>query len=127
MEYSHLVVIVTAFICYILFKKLFYNKNVYIVDVKIITKYKDSFCDELVLSSEYFSQKEFAHEWANVVIDNKSQFDKWLNDIIIYDHKPTFLHSKLYEAKEPLKKRDKKFVADSVNISYTVTHKVMRK
>lgn len=121
------IVIFSLFIGFILFKKIFYNKDIYIVDIKLITKYKDKYCDEIILSSEYFSKKEYAHAWANYIVDNKTSFDKWLNEVTIYSFCPSNLHEKLYEAKNLMKKSNDKFVADSVNISYTVTHKVMRK
>lgn len=128
MENVLFVIIPTFILSFLLIKNLFYNKDIFIVRCRIITKNKDNYIDDVYVDDVYFSNEKYAHEWANSVVSKKHEIETVLNKIYVSKCKPYNIHEIVYKCLlDKCKHTDNGFVGKEAIISYTIIHTKMKK
>lgn len=128
MENVLFVIIPTFILSFLLIKNFFYNKDIFIVRCRIITKKKDNYIDDVYVDDVYFSNEKYAHEWANSVVSKKHDIETVLNKIYVSKCKPYNIHEIVYKClMDKCKHTDNGFVGKEAIISYTIIHTKMKK
>lgn len=128
MENVLFVIIPTFILSFLLIKNFFYNKDIFIVRCRIITKQKDNYIDDVYVDDVYFSNEKYAHEWANSVVSKKHEIETVLNKIYVSNCKPYNIHEIVYKCLlDKCKHTGNGFVGKEAIISYTIIHTKMNK
>lgn len=122
------VIIPTFILSFLLIKNFFYNKDIFIVRCRIITKNKDNYIDDVYIDDVYFSNEKYAHEWANSVVSKKHAIETVLEKVYVSKHAPYNIPQVLYDClMDKCKHTDNGFVGKEAIISYTIIHTKMKK